>query len=435
MTGMSRVQIERPQYHSSNIDIINGPKRFAEAVRFIRDELGIKPFTRDELYCISGRFIGEIEAGLRHDGTSSLAMIDTKLPLLAETKLPRNTDVLVVEIGGSKIRAAVTRKGNSGKVEIKPDEGEVKKFVEKELKQKVFKSADEFYDAVFEIIDPVVRTAKPKALSIVWSFPGEAFEREKGKGVDVISDAKLTKELIIPGINQVPVGKAILTRLKEKYGYEDIPLAVMNDTRAAEGGIIATGFNFLFGRYNSESGGFDKLGDLPWIYQEIDRRSTNPGKQLAEKQISGKYLGELIKIACEKLAEKGLISKQVIYYDAEVISRLLNITIDSELKKESLNAYNLSILMYLVNQASIRSAQLAGIMAGTGIVAFPDIYRKKKIRYPIEGSVYKYIPGYQENVQYYGNFIANLYGKDIVCPQIDHAGIIGAGKVGLGLLI
>lgn len=171
------------------------------------------------------------------------------------------------------------------------------------------------------------------------------------------------------------------------------------------------------------------------MYREIDKRSENPGMQLSEKHISGKYLGMLINIACDRLASEKLITQYVMDKTSVFISNILGIDLDKELRREYADPYMYATLMNLANMASGRSAQLVGTQVGTGIVTIRDQYPPGTVVYPIEGSVFTHIPGYKEKVEFYANKVSRQHGVKIVCPKVENAGIIGAGTVALGLLV
>ena len=55
---------------------------------------------------------------------------------------------------------------------------------------------------------------------------------------------------------------------------------------------------------NTEAGNFSRL---PLIYYDkvLDSQTENPGQQLMEKMVSGKYLGELLRVTLKDMAERG----------------------------------------------------------------------------------------------------------------------------------
>lgn len=62
---------------------------------------------------------------------------------------------------------------------------------------------------------------------------------------------------------------------------------------------------------NTEWGAFGDDGSLDFMRtaydEDVDKNSINPGKQLNEKMISGMYMGELVRLALEKLTKDGVI--------------------------------------------------------------------------------------------------------------------------------
>lgn len=62
---------------------------------------------------------------------------------------------------------------------------------------------------------------------------------------------------------------------------------------------------------NAEWGAFGERDTLDFVVTEFDRdiddNSINKGKQIFEKMISGMYMGELARLALEKLTNEGLL--------------------------------------------------------------------------------------------------------------------------------
>lgn len=121
-----------------------------------------------------------------------------------------------------------------------------------------------------------------------------------------------TKEHRFEGLLGKPVGDFIRNILNK-----NIPVAVANDTVCLllagvgdeDGSLIAgTGFNMGLKQFengcqtliNLETGNFDKF-EKSEILEAIDNISDQPGKQLFEKVISGKYLAEYFNLKAKSL--------------------------------------------------------------------------------------------------------------------------------------
>lgn len=57
---------------------------------------------------------------------------------------------------------------------------------------------------------------------------------------------------------------------------------------------------------NIEWGNFDKLARTPFD-KYLDKESSNPGEQMMEKMVSGKYLGELARLVMNKFIDRGAL--------------------------------------------------------------------------------------------------------------------------------
>ena len=172
---------------------------------------------------------------------------------------------------------------------------------------------------------------------------------------------------------------------------------------------------------NTESGGF-ALNRINRFAEILDRQSGNPGKQLVEKQVSGLYLGLQMQQIILDLQHNGLLDSNFTNnLSAKDISNLL---VYNGSDKQLLTLKNAS------TRLRDRSAQLAGIIIGTIITTFPDIFSTDVIDIPIEGSLFWHMPGYKDIVT---NVIQRLSGKDIYFPNIENAGRLGAAVAALSL--
>lgn len=140
------------------------------------------------------------------------------------------------------------------------------------------------------------------AIGINFGFPLEARTGSDGEIDGILING--TKEHKFTGLKE-PIGELIKSLFREKY--QKIPkVSIANDTvcltlsgdGSEQGAFIAgTGFNMgLIIEENNkkiivnlECGNFDKFILSPTL-EQIDKQSENPGGQLLEKAISGKYL-------------------------------------------------------------------------------------------------------------------------------------------------
>ncbi|MBI2266627.1 MAG: hypothetical protein HYU64_15930 [Armatimonadetes bacterium] len=384
------------------------------------DRLGLAPFTKQELSGIFESYREELQRGLE-GSPSSLAMFRSLLRPVSLSTVSRGREALVLEVGGTNLYGAKVRVEENGPVILEAHQVQLEKTK--------FRDAREFYEVIADKLAPVVSHTSPEALGIVYSFPGKAAETPRG--VDVLSDEKtLTKGFAIPRIGEEGVGQGLMRVLHERHGLSlALPTAVLNDTVAVLfaagarlGGVVGTGFNLAVttpeGIINTESGGFDKA-PLNELERLVDRGSDNPGRQLAEKQISGLYLGKQFEIVLQRLAREGLMSQPVKdSTGAKAISEVLRGRLWQE-KGPRKAAVRLRD----------RSAQLVGAMIAAAIETYPEQFTDSLSEIPVEGSLFWGMPGYEEKVK---EVMAHRLDRKIRFLNIEHAGRIGAAVAALG---
>lgn len=396
---------------------------YRNAVRFL-DTIGLKLLSETELVKLSEDYNKDLLYGLEHKPTS-LQMLQTSLVISGDHVLPNNKEVLVIEIGGTNLYAARVIVGNNNSA-----------YYEGKLGRRIFKNTDDFFSEIISQIDHLLSNTFPYAIAIIYSFPGK--EKKTKYGIDILSPKELTKDFIIPEIEKEPVGLSLINSLKKNYEVpEDIKIVVLNDTLAVLfaqpnayiGGVLGTGFNVAIAVnkkiYNTESGGFSKVPTYE-IAEYIDNKSNNPGKAIAEKQISGLYLGQALQRVVEKLeAEKILIKKFPFAFTAKSMSVLLQ-NEDTKLRPE---INDNKILKEVAMRLSVRSAQIVGTMIGTIIKTFPQDFIDSRVSIPIEGSVFWGIPQYVLFCKKYAEKVC--WDKSINFVNIENAGIKGAARAAL----
>lgn len=384
---------------------------------------GIERLTKPQMIATASAFAQDLQAGIQGH-RQSLATIPTHLHPVARENLSEGQSSLVVEIGGTNVRAAV--------IAIDADKNpqiisEGKKALSSDTKRN-YDSSESFFDEVADTVVPLAQNYESSALGIIWSFPTDSVG-EYPNGIDAISSSQLPKELVIQGIDERPVGDMIIESLQRKglRIAKDTPRAVANDTaavllanNATLGGIVGTGFNFAFlhggQMYNLEAGGFTNVPQT-LLTQELDAKSKRPGHYLAEKQVSGHYVGEEVGLALTKFG----FGEKV--YSGEEVSAIL---------AERTTDFNSSIIKEIAEIFRDRSAQIVASMVAGTIDAFPQDFPDNEIIIPIDGSFFGKTPGYQEKITHY---VHELVGdKNIQFVYVENSGIKGAGVAALGLL-
>ncbi|OGE31903.1 hypothetical protein A2631_02150 [Candidatus Daviesbacteria bacterium RIFCSPHIGHO2_01_FULL_44_29] len=410
-----RTRDKKPVYRAS-IDALN--------------RIGFRPLSGDEVSQTTQAYRRHLEWGLAHHPQGSLAIIDTLLPKVGKSTTTDTRSVLVVEIGGTNIYGGLVSRGR------------VKDDFRGELPTRQFQDATAFFESIIEPLAPLIeRSGQPDALGIVYSFPAEAVRTDLG--VDVFSPPKLPKEFVIPGIEQRPVGEAFLAVLAARFNFPRMPIAVLNDTPAVLlaadakiGGVIGTGYNLAFKHkgvlYNTESGGFSEVPDH-FIAGLVDQKSQAQGRQKAEKQVGGMYLGAQIREALRFLHKEGILKIQpTSEVSAATISAVLRL--DRKALADqipgNLDIDTLATLTALVGRIRYRAAQLAGVMIGTMISTFPGEFGESVVNIPVEGSLFWRVPEFNQIAAVYANDVS---GKEINFLEISQAGIKGAAVAALSL--
>lgn len=411
-------------------------RKFHEAIDYL-DMLGVKPLTRKELDLVSDKYKKEFLKGIRHPGTGSLAMIDTELPPFDPTKVDPSHKVLVLEVGGTNTRAAIVNADTGGNVQIQNSDDLSPCFRQASISKKTYSNPWDFVRAMMDPVKDILDGQTFDGLGIVYSFLGKTCHTPNG--VDVISDKNMAKGFSVEGIENVHIGQTFLEILREnlaKWNITNLPdylkIAVMNDTVAVLqgkwGGVVGTGFNFALSHngkiHNSESGGFDGLPPTV-LSQIIDIESDNPYLQLAEKQISGMYMGNSITTIGKELALSSIISDEI--RRKFLSSPDMSVHLGKNPNRQTLYARHVlpeeyGAMLAASARLRYRSAQCVGTMIGSAVSLDPgDPF--DEIRIPIEGSLFWGTPGYEtiartEAIRYSGRPIRFL--------QIPNAGILGA---------
>ncbi len=380
-------------------------------------------FTGHELHAIASRFKDQLTRSMRGEQTD-LGMFNSQLPSNLCHQEPPDGQALVVEVGGTNVYAAQYT-FCKGKPSLKTHQSIP-------LESRTFDSAEDFYNSIITPLGKVITSYHPDRLGIVYSFPGQSIPARDTIGVDMISDQSLSKGFIIPGIDEVPVGEALKKAMHSRYMLPlSTPSVVMNDTvavlfadQAQIGGVVGTGFNLAVamsnGVFNTEAGQFRDI-PLSEELQIFDGRSNNPGQRLAEKYISGLYLGGLFTWMQGEETMQKLMKRYGATDPTQVMSELL-VDRDFKLPDFVVNAFSTAKML------RDRSAQLVGAIISGTILAFPKEFTQPIVHIPIEGSLFWKMPGYREEVE---RVISVYSGKQIQFPEIKDAGRVGAARAAL----
>ena len=267
-------------------------------------------------------FEEEMDAGLA-GRPSSLMMI----PSFISIDRPVKTDapVVVLDAGGTNLRAAVVKINAAGEAEIGAFFKQPMPGTQGEV------SAEGFYDAFADFLMPII--AESESIGFCFSYPAEIMPD---------CDAKLlrwSKQIQVPSVVGSMIGSGLLKHLAQR-GYKR-RVVILNDTVATllagksvgvardysayVGFILGTGTNTAYVEHNAritKRGDLDKGGSMAINVESgafrrvaqsrfdalMDAATNDCGHYTFEKMISGAYLGWLGFVVLGEAAKAGLFS-------------------------------------------------------------------------------------------------------------------------------
>ena len=285
------------------------------------------PPTVDDLRPVHDRMRDAMRAGLA-GARSCLRMLPAYVPPCPE---PPPGEAIALDAGGTNVRAAVVRFDEDGEAEILAAEraglpGGDGREVDRRT----------FFAGLAELVARLQRKDVP--LGFVFSYPTRILPDRDGVLL------RWTKEVRAEGVVGSRVGRDLANALHARHGLRPSSVTVLNDTVAAlaagstvlsgTGGgiglIVGTGTNMAYFEdreaitklpadaagdavqqaINMESGNFDGAPRCRFD-EALDAVSGDPGHQLLEKQVSGRYLGELARRVLRGAVGKGLLSSRL----------------------------------------------------------------------------------------------------------------------------
>lgn len=262
-------------------------------------------------------FRRDAQAGLRQDPDATLRMFNSFVPRSRRDETGR---FLALDLGGTNYRVIVVDMQDGqvtrSRVYTKAD------IPQLELTQALITGESApFFDF---IADGIRLVAEAEGLDPARTYPlGFSFAFPvRQEAVDVGYLAEWVKGFDVKGV----VGQDVVRLLNEalvRRGVSGVKVvALVNDTVAtltadpdAEiGAILGTGTNGAYWgpdfAINTEWGGFRAFpeGVITDVDRALDADSSNPGRHLLEKMVSGKYLGEVARRVLAGLAAKGFFA-------------------------------------------------------------------------------------------------------------------------------
>ncbi|PIY72509.1 hypothetical protein COY87_00610 [Candidatus Roizmanbacteria bacterium CG_4_10_14_0_8_um_filter_33_9] len=243
--------------------------------------------------------------------------------------------------------------------------------------------------------------------------------------INNIIDGRLssgTKGHAFIGLIGKNVGEELSDYVRKKSG-KHILFTLANDTiclllagmknisTIIAGGVVGTGMNFGFfdGKHliNLESGNFSAFPQTE-TGKQVDKQSNNPGLQLFEKEVSGKYL----------FKHFNLISKQ----------KNIPLSLSSTSNLHDLALDNNDLPSHIAQSLFERSASLAACQIA-GIYHFLN---QKQLEFIMEGTVFWTGWNFKSMVEKY-LILLGIPQEAVQFTKIEHSNILGAAKLVTGI--
>ena len=325
-------------------------------------------YTQKELQTISESFTKEL-ADARDGHSNSLAYLQN--PLTPSSILSESDVVQVMSIGGTLCKTAYTSHGH----------GETLEFTDYDI------TSIPLFDTKEHFLSYITKHIKKDAtiLALNFAYPMTPILRKEHTDGILL---RATKEHTFKGLVGETVGEEIENAVKKEYGRQ-IQVITANDTVCLAlsglevsswdkvvGGIVGTGTNMGFFAdehtiINLESGNFDKLKQTE-SGRYVDQISTNPGKHLFEKEVSGAYLYQHYNYYLELLDP--------------TLPKLQSTLEMSDITDKQIDLYSL-VTQLISRSASLFATQIAGMI---------NHLKKDHVSFIMEGSVFWDIPLYTQ---------------------------------------
>uniref|UniRef100_A0A8C6X4F1 Phosphotransferase n=1 Tax=Naja naja TaxID=35670 RepID=A0A8C6X4F1_NAJNA len=349
-------------------------------------------------------------------------------------------DFLSLDLGGTNFRVMLVKVGDD-------EEGQWKVKTKHQMysipEDAMTGTAEMLFDYISECISDFLdkHQMKHKKLPLGFTFSFPVRHEDIDKGILL----NWTKGFKASGAEGNNIVELLRDAIKRRGDFEMDVVAMVNDTvatmiscyyedhRCEVGMIVGTGCNACYmeemenvelvegneGRMcvNTEWGAFGESGELDEFLLEYDRvvdeTSLNPGQQLFEKIIGGKYIGEIVRLVLLKLVNENLLfngeASEKLKTRGSFESRFLSqIESDAGDRKQIYNiltffellpsAMDCDIVRMACESVSTRAAQMcsAGLAGVINRMRDSRNEERLKITVGIDGSVYKHHPSFKE---------------------------------------
>jgi len=401
----------------------------------------------------------QMKDGLEREG-QTINMIPTFVG-----KVPTGNEkgqFLAVDVGGSNFRVVKASLPGDGVSNIRLEE--VKEPISEEIKTGTGEAMfDYIAEGIKKFVPEACEDGEDMPLGVTFSFPIDQTSIDSG------TLNRWTKGFSASGVVGVDVCKLLNEALLRKGVKRVKVAALINDTTGtlASGGagnpscfiglILGTGTNAAYVEdtkkikklsaeqigdqdkmlINTEWGAFDQerlVLPITKYDNALDMRSPNPGQQIYEKMISGKYLGEIARLVIEDLTfQKQIFTSQQVVpekfatpgaFETMYMSGIclpgadLKAYFETELKIEGTTAAEREMVKKVCEMVAVRAARLAS----SGLCAIMEwIGQTEKCTIAVDGSLYCKFPGFKEKME--SVFREQYPGKDIhTIESIDGSG-------------
>ncbi|XP_029089039.1 glucokinase isoform X1 [Monodon monoceros] len=349
-------------------------------------------------------------------------------------------DFLSLDLGGTNFRVMLVKvgEGEEGQWSVKTKH-QMYSIPEDAMTGTAEMLFDYISECISDFLDKHQMKHKKLPLGFTFSFPVRHEDIDKGILLN------WTKGFKASGAEGNNIVGLLRDAIKRRGDFEMDVVAMVNDTvatmiscyyedrRCEVGMIVGTGCNACYmeemqnvelvegdeGRMcvNTEWGAFGDSGELDEFLLEYDRvvdeNSLNPGQQLYEKLIGGKYMGELVRLVLLKLVDENLLfhgeaSEKLRTRGAFETRFVSQVESDSGDRKQIYNilstlglrpsATDCDIVRRACESVSTRAARmcaagLAGVINRMRESRSEDVMR---ITVGVDGSVYKLHPSFKE---------------------------------------
>ncbi|KAL6037571.1 hypothetical protein STEG23_004890, partial [Scotinomys teguina] len=328
---LSQSHVVQGGFELTEIQRISASRMLGLKVEQILAEFQLR---EEDLKKVMRRMQKEMDRGLRletHE-EASVKMLPTYVRSTPEGS--EVGDFLSLDLGGTNFRVMLVKvgEGEAGQWSVKTKH-QMYSIPEDAMTGTAEMLFDYISECISDFLDKHQMKHKKLPLGFTFSFPVRHEDIDKGILLN------WTKGFKASGAEGNNIVGLLRDAIKRRGDFEMDVVAMVNDTVATMiscyyedrqcevGMIVGTGCNACYmeemqnvelvegdeGRMcvNTEWGAFGDSGELDEFLLEYDRMvdesSVNPGQQLYEKLIGGKYMGELVRLVLLKLVDENLL--------------------------------------------------------------------------------------------------------------------------------